>query len=153
MLYEVITSLIALKEPALDLSEFDVGGLTSAPVRLFAYSGRNLYRPGESFDVSVLARDADGRPVPAQPVQAILRRPDGKAQWTANWTPDAKFPGYYRRRIELPADAATGSWYLELRGDPAAARASTTLDFNVEEFLVIASYSIHYTKLYDAAPR
>ena len=128
-------SLIALKEPALDLSEFEVGGLTSAPVRLFAYSGRNLYRPGESFDVSVLARDADGRPVPAQPVQAILRRPDGKAQWTANWTPDAKFPGYYRRRIELPADAATGNWYLELRGDPASALASTTLDFNVEEFL------------------
>jgi hypothetical protein len=36
----------------------------SAPVRLFAYSGRNLYRPGEKFDVSVMARDADGRPVP-----------------------------------------------------------------------------------------
>jgi uncharacterized protein YfaS (alpha-2-macroglobulin family) len=54
-------SLIALKEPALDLAEFDIGGLTSAPVRLFAYSGRNLYRPGEKFDVSVMARDADGR--------------------------------------------------------------------------------------------
>lgn len=46
-------SLIALKEPALDLAEFDIGGLTSAPVRLFAYSGRNLYRPGEKFNISV----------------------------------------------------------------------------------------------------
>lgn len=78
-------SLITLffKEPALDLAEFDVGGLVSTPVRLFAYAGRNLYRPGETFDVSVMARDPDGRALPAQPVQALLRRPDGKAQWTA----------------------------------------------------------------------
>jgi uncharacterized protein YfaS (alpha-2-macroglobulin family) len=128
-------SLIALKEPALDLAEFDLGGLTSAPVRLFAYSGRNLYRPGEKFDVSVMARDADGRPVPTQPVQAILRRPDGKAQWTATWAPEEKFAGYYRRPIELPMDAATGFWSLELRADPAAKVASTALRLNVEEFL------------------
>ena len=128
-------SLIALKEPALDLAEFDVGGLISSPVRLFAYSGRNLYRPGERFDVSVLARDADGVPVPAQPVQAILRRPDGKAQWTATWQPQEKFAGYYRQAVELPLDAATGFWNLELRADPAARLASTVMRIGVEEFL------------------
>ena len=130
-----LLSLITLKEPALDLAEFDIGGLTSAPVRLFAYSGRNLYRPGEKFDVSVMARDADGRPVPAQPVQAILRRPDGKAQWTATWAPEEQFAGYYKRPIELPADAATGFWNLELRADPAAKVASTVMRIGVEEFL------------------
>jgi uncharacterized protein YfaS (alpha-2-macroglobulin family) len=128
-------SLIALKEPALDLAEFDVGGLTSSPVRLFAWSGRNLYRPGERFDVSVLARDADGMPVPAQPIQAVLRRPDGKAQWTATWQAQEKFAGYYRQAIELPADAATGFWNLELRADPADKRSSTVMRLGVEEFL------------------
>jgi uncharacterized protein YfaS (alpha-2-macroglobulin family) len=128
-------SLVAFKEPALDLAEFDIAGMPYVPVRLFAYSGRNLYRPGERFDVSVMARDADGRGVPPQPVQAILRRPDGKAQWTATWQPEAAFPGYYRRAIELPADAATGSWSLELRADPAAKVAGTSMRFNVEEFL------------------
>ena len=82
-----------------------------------------------------MARDADGRPVPAQPVQALLRRPDGKAQWTATWAPEEKFAGYYRKLIELPADAATGFWNLELRADPAAKVASTVMRFNVEEFL------------------
>ena len=128
-------SLIALKEPALDLAEFDVGGMTSSPVRLFAYSGRNLYRPGEKFDVSVIARDADGRPVPAQPVQAILRRPDGQAQWTATWLPEEKFGGYYRRIVDLPTDAATGFWNLELRADPAAKVPGTVMRVGVEEFL------------------
>ncbi|SBT06060.1 Alpha-2-macroglobulin, N-terminal:Alpha-2-macroglobulin, N-terminal 2 [Candidatus Accumulibacter aalborgensis] len=128
-------SLIALKEPALDLAEFDITGMPYVPVRLFAYSGRNLYRPGERFEVSVMARDADGRPVPPQPVQAILRRPDGKAQWTATWQPDEGFAGYYRRAVELPSDAATGSWSLELRADPAAKLAGTSMPFAVEEFL------------------
>lgn len=128
-------SLIALREPALDLAEFDIGGFNPGPVRLFAYSGRNLYRPGETFDVSVLARDADGRPVPAQPVQAVLRRPDGKAQWTAAWQPQERFGGYYRQRIELPPDAATGFWNLELRSDPAAKLAASVMRIGVEEFL------------------
>ncbi|WP_291854172.1 MG2 domain-containing protein [Accumulibacter sp.] len=128
-------SLITLKEPALDLAEFDVAGMPYTPLRLFAYSGRNLYRPGERFEVSVIARDADGHPVPPQPIQAILRRPDGKTQWTAIWQPDDGFGAYYRRRIELPADAATGSWNLELRADPAAKLAGTSLQFAVEEFL------------------
>lgn len=128
-------SMIALKEPALDLSEFDIGGPLGRPVRLFAYSGRNLYRPGESFDLSVLARDADGRSLPAQPVQAILKRPDGKSQFTATWQPENAFAGYYRRKIELPADAPTGFWTLELRADPADKLATTVFRFGVEEFL------------------
>lgn len=128
-------SLIALKEPALDLTEFDVVGLPGRPVRLFAWSGRNLYRPGERFDVSVLARDADGRSVPAQPVHAILKRPDGKAQFTASWQPESTFSGYFRKQLELPADAPTGFWTLELRADPADKLPATAFRFGVEEFL------------------
>ena len=128
-------SMIALKEPALDLSEYEVAGLPYKPVRLFAYSGRNLYRPGESFELSVLARDPDGGAVPAQPIQALLKRPDGKTHLTATWPADASFPGYYRRRIELPTDAPTGFWSLELRADPADRIAATVFRFGVEEFL------------------
>jgi uncharacterized protein YfaS (alpha-2-macroglobulin family) len=128
-------SMITLKEPALDLSEYEVAGLPGRPVRLFAYSGRNLYRPGETFVLSVQARDADGRPVPPQPIQAILRRPDGKSQFTATWQPDAKLPGYYQSKLELPVDAPTGFWTLELRADPADKQATTSYRFGVEEFL------------------
>lgn len=128
-------SMIALKEPALDLSEFDTAGSPGHPARLYAYSGRNLYRPSENFEVSVLARDADGRPLPAQPIQAILKRPDGKTQFTAMWQAESKFSGYFREKIELPADAPTGFWTLELRVDPADKLATTSFRFGVEEFL------------------
>ncbi|MCL2636180.1 MAG: MG2 domain-containing protein, partial [Betaproteobacteria bacterium] len=88
-------SMITLKEPALDLSEYEVAGLPGRPVRLFPYAGRDLYRPGETFELAVLARDGDSRPIPPQPVQAILKRPDGKNQFTATWQADGKVAGYY----------------------------------------------------------
>jgi uncharacterized protein YfaS (alpha-2-macroglobulin family) len=128
-------SMVALKEPALDLSEYDVVGERYKPVRLFAYSGRNLYRPGESFDVSVLARDGDGKPVPAQPIQATLKDARGRKQFTAMWQPDQRYTGYYLRHMALPADAATGFWTLELRADPADKAPGTVFRFGVEEFL------------------
>src|SRR5262249_22002164 len=128
-------SLLAMREPALDLSEYDIVGERSGSVRLFAYSGRNLYRPGESLDVSVLARDADGRPVPVQPIQAILKDPAGRKQFTATWQPDSRYPGYYLKHVTLPDDAATGAWSLELRADPADRAPGTVLRLGVEEFL------------------
>jgi len=128
-------SMLAVREAALDLSEYDVTGLGYKPVRLFAWSGRDLYRPGESFDVSVLARDADGRPVPPQPIQATLRRADGKTQFVATWQPQAGRSGYYLKTVALPADAPTGSWTLELRNDPADKQPSATMHLGVEEFL------------------
>jgi uncharacterized protein YfaS (alpha-2-macroglobulin family) len=128
-------SLIAMREPALDLSEYDIVGGRSTPVRLFAYSGRNLYRPGESLDISVLARDPDGRGVPAQPIQAVLKDPTGRKQFTATWQQDPRYPGYYLKHLELPEDAATGAWSLELRSDPAAKTPGTVLRLGVEEFL------------------
>jgi len=128
-------SMLAVREAALDLSEYDVTGLAYKPVRLFAWSGRDLYRPGENFAVSVLARDADGRPVPPQPIQATLRRADGKTQFVETWQPLAGRPGYYLKTLALPADAPTGSWTLELRNDPADKQPSTTMRFGVEEFL------------------
>ncbi|OVZ62290.1 alpha-2-macroglobulin [Pigmentiphaga sp. NML030171] len=128
-------SVVALAEPALDLSEFDVGGYPSRDNKLFVYAGRDLYRPGERFDVSVLVRDADGRAVQAAPITATLKRPDGRTVRTALWRPDAQVPGYVREAIELPADAQTGTWLLETRLDPAARAADASWKFQVEEFL------------------
>jgi alpha-2-macroglobulin len=126
-------SVIAFREPALDLSEFDVGGLPATPLSTYLYADRDLYRPGETAKVSALLRDGDGRAVPPQPLQALLRRPDGKEMGTTTWTPKAH--GYYQQDLPIPADAQTGRWTVELRADPAAKQPSGTLALHVEEFL------------------
>lgn len=128
-------SVVSLAEAALDLSEFDTTGLLPTGNKLFAWSGRDLYRPGETFDVSVLARDPDGRPRAAQPITALLKRPDGRTVSQRVWAPAADQPGYFRQPLAIPADAQTGAWTLELRADPAAKRPDSAMRFKVEEFL------------------
>ncbi|GAA5178432.1 alpha-2-macroglobulin [Niveibacterium umoris] len=128
-------SLVALREPGLDLSEFDIGGHLPRDAKLFVYAGRDLYRPGEKFTASLLARDADGRALPPAPVQAILKRPDGRAVMTQSWRPNDKQPGYFQQQLTLPADAQTGRWLLEVRADPAAKAPDAVWSFQVEEFL------------------
>ena len=128
-------SLIVLREPGLDLSEFDIGGHPSRNTKLFVYAGRDLYRPGEAFSVSVLARDADGQALPPQPLSATLKRPDGRAVLTRNWPANDQQPGYFQHPIRLPADAMTGAWLLELRADPGAKQADASWKFQVEDFL------------------
>jgi uncharacterized protein YfaS (alpha-2-macroglobulin family) len=128
-------TVLVLREPGLDLSEFDTSGHPSRNLKLFAYAGRDLYRPGEQFEVSALVRSVDGEPVLATPLTATLKRPDGRTVNTSTWRPDERRVGYFQHTVVLPADAPTGSWVLELRADPAAKRPDTAWKFQVEEFL------------------
>ncbi|OSM01578.1 putative Alpha-2-macroglobulin, N-terminal:Alpha-2-macroglobulin, N-terminal 2 [Magnetofaba australis IT-1] len=130
-------SFLSFAEPALDLSAFPIDGQPHRPVELFAYLPRDLFRPGESFPLSVLARDHDGRPIAARPVSGVLLRPDGKEakRFTLRPDPRAGELGYYEQTLELPADAATGAWRIALRADPADKQPTTELALKVEEFL------------------
>jgi hypothetical protein len=130
-------SLLSLVEPALDLSEFDTAGHLARPVKIFAYGGRDLYRPGERFTVSALVRDSDGKPLPPTPIAATLKRADGKVVQQFSVSPERgrEKLGYYHKEITLPQDAQTGTWTLEFRGDPAAKPADHVMKLNVEEFL------------------
>lgn len=132
-------SLLPFNQPALDLSEFAVAGRRQAWFEVFAWSGRDLYRPGETVRVSALLRDADGKPVPAaadgkaQPLFARLKQPDGKVFVESRLEAGAQ--GYYRFEKEIPAEAPTGRWQVEFRTDPASKDVVQGMDLRIEEFL------------------
>lgn len=131
-------SLLPFNQPALDLSEFAVSGREQAWFDVFAWSGRDLYRPGETVRVSALLRDQDGRPVQAkdgrsQALFARLRQPDGKTFHETRVEPGEG--GYFRFEREIPVDAPTGSWRVEFRTDPAAREAVQGMTLRIEEFL------------------
>ena len=129
-------SILSLRDAALDLSEFDATGHPSRSNKLFVYAGRDLYRPGESFQLSVLARDADGRPFPkALPVTLTVKKPDGSKLVEQLVQPGKTGTAYYQHTITLPADAATGGWTVQARIDPAAKTPDAQWAFKVEEFL------------------
>ncbi|HVI57686.1 MAG TPA: alpha-2-macroglobulin [Luteimonas sp.] len=131
-------SLLPFNQPALDLSEFQVAGRESAWFDVFAWSGRDLYRPGERVRVSALFRDNDGKPVAAkgkgaQPLFVRLRQPDGKTFVDSRVEPGAL--GYFKFEKTIPVDAPTGRWKVEFRTDPASAEAVQGMDLRIEEFL------------------
>lgn len=123
-------TLIDLQQPALDLSEFELGKRPQLPVELFIYSPRNLYRPGETMILSGLLRDFDGRQTQAPVLTAALRAPNGTTAKEFKWSPGEA--GYYQTEWTIPTDAPTGRWQLTVAG---ALQQPVIYPFNVEEFL------------------
>jgi uncharacterized protein YfaS (alpha-2-macroglobulin family) len=131
-------AMLPFNQPALDLSEFAVAGREAAWFDVFAWSGRDLYRPGETVRVSALLRDHDGRPVAAkdgkaQPLFVRLKQPDGKPFFETRLQAGAL--GYYSFQKEVPADAPTGRWQVEFRTDPSSREAVQGMTLRIEEFL------------------
>ncbi|PZO09009.1 MAG: hypothetical protein DCF27_07185 [Lysobacteraceae bacterium] len=126
-------SLLPFNQPALDLSEFSVAGRKQAWFDVFAWSGRDLYRPGETLRISALMRDYDGRAVKAQPLFLSLKQPDGKVLLETQLA--AGEGGYYSWTQALPADVPTGRWQVEFRTAPGAAEVVQGMSLRIEEFL------------------
>ncbi len=126
-------SVMSFNQPALDLSEFAVSGRKQAWFDVFAWAGRDLYRPGETLRLSALMRNHDGRQIKSQPLYLTLRQPDGRALIETKLA--EKQQGYFEWQQALPADAATGLWKIEFRTAPGAGDVVEGMAVHVEEFL------------------
>ena len=123
-------SLLRLKGPALDLSEFDLGERLQDAQTLFVYSERDIYRPGEPVHFDALLRDEDGRLQGAPTLKGQVFQPDG--QVVRHFRLRAQKPGFYEHSFKLPKNASTGAWRLEVeKPDGKVAQ----YPFKVEEFL------------------
>jgi len=127
------TSMLPFNQPALDLSEFAVAGRDNAWFDVFAWSGRDLYRPGETVRISALLRDNDGKPVKPQPVFLRLKQPDGKTFRETRLQPGEQ--GYLSFEQTIPVEAPTGRWQVEFRTNPASKEAIQGMTLRIEEFL------------------
>lgn len=123
------TSLLDLSRPALDLAEFAVAGPEGYDKQLFIFGPRDLYRPGETLIANALLRDADGKPLPPQPVKLEIVKPDGDTARTLTWQPEN---GLWQLRYPLPKDAPTGRWMLRVDASDGRPRQ---WPFNVEDFM------------------
>ncbi|WP_028313753.1 alpha-2-macroglobulin family protein [Desulfatibacillum aliphaticivorans] len=131
-------SVLPMRLPALDLSEFQYGSRPQKNQEIFAYGPRDLYRPGEKVIVSCLLRDYDGRPVPGAPIHATLIAPDGRKAGTYTWAAEALSDDdvyYWQGEMNLSKNAVTGEWRCELRTIKDSKKPDQIYKFHVEEFL------------------
>lgn len=128
-------SFLDLRDAALDLSDYPVTGLTDQPIAPFIYSSRDLYRPGEAMDLSVLLRDRDGEPVGIDKLNLRIVRPDTKLLLAENLSARERGLGYFDYHLNIPSDAPTGEWKAELRINGKDASPLSSFAFHVEEFM------------------
>ncbi len=126
-------SVLPFNRPALDVSNFDITGRRQAPFEVYAWSGRDLYRPGETLHASALLRDGDGKAMKAQSLFVRVKQPDGRTLVEKRLEPGQL--NYFAFNQAIPDDAPTGLWQLEFRLDPASAQSVQAFPFHVEEFL------------------
>ncbi|WP_343529955.1 alpha-2-macroglobulin [Yokenella regensburgei] len=123
------TTLLDLKLPALDLSEFSIAGTPGYSKQFFMFGPRDLYRPGETVILNGLLRDSDGKPLTEQPVKLEVVKPDGQVIRSVVSKP---INGLYQFTYPLDSGAATGMWHIRANtGD----NQQCEWDFHVEDFM------------------
>lgn len=126
-------SVLALTDPELDLSQFDTGTRAHQPFEIFAYTERDLYRPGETINANFLLRDSDGRITQPMDVYLKVHRPDGKVFVEKVLKPGRL--GNYSATWKLADDAPTGKWQVRTSLYGNVNQTLSNLKINVEEFM------------------
>ena len=114
-------------------SRFEVGGKRSNSTGLdaFVYAERDIYRPGEKVNFSVILRDKLWKSPGELPVKMKFLLPNGKELKSFRKTLNAE--GSLADDLEISAAAITGNYSLEIYTSNDILLA--TKSFNIEEFV------------------
>ena len=114
-------------------SRFDIGGrrTNASGMDAFVYAERDIYRPGEKVNFSVIIRNREWRSPGEIPLKMKFLLPNGKELKTFRKTLNEE--GAVEGNIELATSAITGSYSLEVYTSNDVLLA--TKDFMIEEFV------------------
>jgi alpha-2-macroglobulin len=114
-------------------SRFDVGGKRNNPSGFdaFVYAERDVYRPGEKINFSVIVRDAQWKNPGEVPLKMKFLMPNGKE--LKSFRKSLNEEGSVEGNIDIASAAITGSYTLEVYTTTDILLASK--NFSVEEFV------------------
>lgn len=126
-------NVIPIERTRINTSRFDVGGkwLNTSNLEAFIYGDRNLYRPGETVNITAIVRDYSWKSPGNVPVVLRLVAPNGKTFKTIRKVLN-NF-GSFDSQIEMPATAQTGSYMAYLYTGNDVLIGSETV--KIEEFM------------------
>lgn len=125
-------NFLDLEATGIETSRFDVGGklVTTDTYDAFLYSDRNIYRPGETINLSGIVRDYAFGIVKDVPVLLKIVTPTGKVFNQYQKTLNEQ--GSFEQQIEVPDFSQTGQYVAELyTGND---KLLQSYRFNIEEF-------------------
>lgn len=112
--YRGSRSILVLGESQMNMSLFDVGGATDVvdDVRAFIYTERGVYRPGDTINLSIIARNQNNTFPDDRPITLKVYNPRNRL--IIEETQNKAIEGYYNFEISTRADAPTGNWRAEV---------------------------------------
>jgi uncharacterized protein YfaS (alpha-2-macroglobulin family) len=122
-----------LTSSGVNTTRFDIGGkrINNTALDAFIYSERDIYRPGERINFSVIVRDPAWN-IPAQvPLKFRLLYPNGKEFRVFRKSLNEQ--GSTEGQIDIPLSSITGTYTLEAYSSNEILLASSNI--NVEEFV------------------
>jgi uncharacterized protein YfaS (alpha-2-macroglobulin family) len=127
-------NFLDLTKPAFDLTDRGVGGRQGAgPVDAFVYTDRGVYRPGETVNVMVLARDDNASALADLPLKLRILKPDGTEHSVVEPSGDPAAGGSHLA-LPLSRAARTGEWSVQAVLDPKQPPVGIGT-FQVEDFV------------------
>lgn len=116
-----------------ETSRFDVGGKrqNTTGIDAFVYAERDIYRPGEKINFSVVARNWQWKTPGEIPLKMKFVLPNGKELKTLKKTLNDE--GSLETQIELASSAVTGNYTLDVYSSNDILLASKNI--HVEEFM------------------
>ena len=125
-------AFLNLQKAAFDLTDRGVEGRDPPkPVDVFMTTERGVYRPGETVNLTVLARDPTATALPDVPLTLVVSRPDGN-EYIRRLAAD-EGAGGRDLSFDLPGEAQRGTWRAAAYTDPKAS-ALQEVTFKVEDF-------------------
>ncbi len=116
-----------------NISRFEVGGKRNNPSGLdaFVYAERDIYRPGEKVNFSVVIRDRDWKTPGDIPLKMKFLMPNGKE--LKSFRKNLNEEGSVEGSIDITTSAITGSYTLEVYTSNDVLLAAKS--FSIEEFV------------------
>jgi uncharacterized protein YfaS (alpha-2-macroglobulin family) len=107
-------NFIPLERTRINTSRFDVGGKwqNSSGLDAYIYGDRNLYRPGETINITGIIRDNNWKSPGTVPVILKLMAPNGKV--FKSLRKQLNNYGSFEAQISIPSSAQTGSYIAYL---------------------------------------
>src|SRR5690606_22298130 len=99
------------------------GRVPPGPIDVYLTPDRGAYRPGETINLTILARDAQAKAIAGLPLSVRLLRPDG-VEYAKVLAGEGEAGGYV---VSLPLGPGVprGPWRIEVLVDPDAPALAT----------------------------
>jgi len=98
----------------INYSDFDIGGsLDGSDLKLYTYTDKGYYRPGDEINVSLIARSKE-KMNDNQPFEYSFTGPDGSTKINNEIVKESK-NGFYTFKIKTDMNDLTGAWTLTIK--------------------------------------